>query len=327
VLLMDEPSAGLTTAEVAMIADRIRGLAASGVAVFVVAHDMNLMNSVCDRVHVMHLGRIIASGTPAEISADPQVRAAYFGDPAGAIEADEAPAAAMPAAPKVLEMYEVVAGYGGVPALNGVSLALPAGRVHALLGPNGAGKSTLVRVASGLLPPTRGRIRLGGRDVALPAPHVLSRIGITAIPERPSVFGSLTVAEHLRLRRGRAAQKSLERIFATFPVLADRRNQLARTLSGGEQQMLAVGRALASDPAILVVDEPSNGLAPRVVGEVYGALRKMAAGGTAVLLVEQYVEQAMAIADEVTLLRAGRVLFAGRAHLAAAELPRAYLGG
>jgi branched-chain amino acid transport system ATP-binding protein len=151
-------------------------------------------------------------------------------------------------------------------------------------------------------------------------------MGVATVPERPSVFGDLTVDEHLRLGSRRDSEALTERVFNAFPALADRRNQVAGTLSGGEQQMLAVGRALALRPSVLIVDELSNGLAPKVVGEAYAGLRAIARDGTAVLLVEQFAEAALAIADDVTLLRGGRVVFSGDALSAAGELSRAYLG-
>ena len=192
----------------------------------------------------------------------------------------------------MLELRDVSAAYGRFRALFGVSLSVAAGSVTALVGPNGAGKSTIARVATGLVPVTKGRIFFSGQDVTGLATWKLVRLGVAHAPEGRSVFATLDVEDNLRLTfirtLGRkATADTLARAFARFPRLADRRRQLAGTLSGGEQRMLALARVLAVPPKLLVVDELSLGLAPRVVDDVYRALREIRDAGTSLLVIEQ----------------------------------------
>jgi branched-chain amino acid transport system ATP-binding protein len=220
-----------------------------------------------------------------------------------------------PASP-LLELRDVEAGYGPFRALFGVSLVVREGSVLALLGSNGAGKTTVARVCSGLIRPTAGKVYFDGQDVTGRRPYKLARKGIAQAPEGRSVFASLTVDENLLLplRRtlGRSGVgKGLERAYELFPPLGQRRRQLAGTLSGGEQRMLALARVLAKPPRLLVCDELSLGLAPIVVDEVYKTLRKIRESGTTLLIVEQHVGHALSIADDVAVLVKGRVTYDG----------------
>jgi branched-chain amino acid transport system ATP-binding protein len=218
----------------------------------------------------------------------------------------------------ILELDRVSAAYGRFRALFEVSLMVASGSVTALLGPNGAGKSTIARVATGLVPVTSGRILVGGEDVTDRPAWRIARLGVAFAPEGRSVFATLDVEENLVLtfRRGatrRAAHEALARAYDRFPRLAERRHQLAGTLSGGEQRMLALARVLAVPPRLLVVDELSLGLAPKLVDDVYRALREIRDAGTALLVVEQLVPRALEIAEQVVILRKGRVVHAGPA--------------
>lgn len=220
------------------------------------------------------------------------------------------------AAPPLLELRGVDAGYGPFRALFGVSFQVPVGSVVALLGANGAGKTTVARVCSGLLHATAGTVRLGGVDVTTAHPYQIARLGVTHSPEGRSVFASLTVEENLNLafraqlgKRGVA--DALARAYELFPRLGERRGQLAGTLSGGEQRMLALARVLVQSPKLLIADELSLGLAPIVVDEVYVNLAQIRAAGTSLLLVEQYVHHALGLADHVVLLDKGQVAFDG----------------
>jgi branched-chain amino acid transport system ATP-binding protein len=220
-----------------------------------------------------------------------------------------------PAGP-ALSLQHVSAGYGRFRALFDVSLQVAAGSVTALVGPNGAGKSTIARVATGLVPVTGGRVLVGGQDVTGWPAWRTARLGVAHAPEGRSVFATLDVEENLLLtfRRGagrRAAAEALDRAYARFPRLAERRRQLAGTLSGGEQRMLALARVLAVPPRLLVVDELSLGLAPKVVDEVFRALQDIRAAGTAILLVEQQVPRALQLAERVAILRKGRIVHDG----------------
>ena len=218
----------------------------------------------------------------------------------------------------LLELERVSAGYGPFRALFGVSFTVPEGSAVALLGPNGAGKSTVARVSTGLIPATTGAIRFAGTDVTGMAAWELARLGIAHAPEGRSVFASLTVAENLELTFrqvvGKAAlAATMGRAYEAFPRLGERRDQLAGTLSGGEQRMLSLAKVLASPPRLLVVDELSLGLAPLVIDLVFTTLRTLRDAGTALLVIEQHVGRALALADRVVLLSKGEVIRQGPA--------------
>jgi branched-chain amino acid transport system ATP-binding protein len=231
--------------------------------------------------------------------------------------------------PAVIELRSVRAGYGRIEVLHGIDLSLAAGTVLALLGPNGAGKSTVLKVASGLLAPMDGCFHVMGRHVNGIATDALARAGICTIPEGRAVFPNLTVSENLRVMTyGGVSRSDVEaRAFSRFPRLAERRKQLAGTLSGGEQQMLAMARALATEPAALLLDEISMGLAPLVVDDLYAVVGQIAAEGVAILLTEQFARAAMRVADRVALVSGGRIAAVGRPDELPADLTAAYLGG
>jgi branched-chain amino acid transport system ATP-binding protein len=211
----------------------------------------------------------------------------------------------------VLELTNVQAGYGGVTVLRDLSLWVPRGSVVALLGPNGAGKTTTLRLASGLLRPTGGTMTLDAEPYPR-SPDAVARAGICHVPEGRGVFPSLTVKENLLVQaRGRGIADAVEKATAAFPRLGQRLSQVAGTMSGGEQQMLALAKAYVSRPTYVLLDEVSMGLAPKVVDEIFAFLRDLAARGTALLLVEQYVTRALEVADYVFLLNHGRVVFSG----------------
>ncbi len=225
-------------------------------------------------------------------------------------------AASEPVSPPLLELRAVDASYGPFRAVFGVSLSLPAGQVLALLGSNGSGKTTVARVCSGLLHPTSGKVLLDGDDISSAAPHVYARRGIVHAPEGRSVFSTLTVEENLELTfrrsRGRAGTKAaLEQAYHLFPRLGERRKQMAGTLSGGEQRMLSLSRVLVERPRLLIADELSLGLAPIVVDEVYRTLEQIRDTGTTLLIVEQHVHHALAIADEAIVMVKGEVAYSG----------------
>jgi branched-chain amino acid transport system ATP-binding protein len=227
-----------------------------------------------------------------------------------------------------LELRDVVAGYGHATVLRNVSLTVAAGGVTALLGANGGGKTTTMRVAAGLLKPGSGQVLLNGDDVTQAPPFRRTNRGLCLIPEGRGIFRSLTVAENLRLyERGKASKESSEDAFEAFPVLRRRAAQVAGSLSGGEQQMLALARAYVSSPAVVLLDEVSMGLSPRMVDQIYEALAALAAAGMSLLIVEQYVGRALELAQEVVVLEKGRVAYSGRSSdLEADEIVRSYMG-
>jgi len=228
----------------------------------------------------------------------------------------------------LLELRAVRAGYGPIEILHGVDLAVPARSVVAVLGPNGAGKTTTLRVASGLLPPTSGEVLLAGRRVNGVGADTLARIGVCSVPEGRGVFPNLTVRENLRMATytGISFAEIEERTYGRFSRLAERRDQLAGTLSGGEQQMLALARGLATDPAVLLIDELSMGLAPLVVEELYASVAEVARSGVAVVVVEQFAELVLDIAEQAVLVLNGVVAHRGTPAEVRDRLEEAYLG-
>ncbi|WP_329539073.1 ABC transporter ATP-binding protein [Streptomyces sp. NBC_01358] len=230
----------------------------------------------------------------------------------------------------LLELRDVHAGYGGITVLHGVDLKVAAGQVVALLGPNGAGKTTTLKLAAGAHAASSGRVFLGGRDAAGARAGQLARAGVCLIPEGRGIFPNLSVRENLLMMTfaGRRAQAEVEEhTYSRFPVLGTRRAQPAGTLSGGEQQMLALARGLATDPAVLLLDELSMGLAPLVVAELYALVAEIARGGVAVLVVEQFATAVLKIADHAAVLVRGRIQWQGTPdHALHAELSSYYLG-
>ena len=231
----------------------------------------------------------------------------------------------------LLEVAGVEVRYGAIRALRAVSLSVEDGEMVALLGANGAGKTTTLRTISGQLRPAAGTVRFGGRDVAGLPPHVIVGLGISHAPEGRRIFPRMSVEENLEmgayLRRGPAAT-DMERVYSLFPVLRQRRRQEGGTLSGGEQQMLAIGRALMSRPRLLLLDEPSMGLAPLIVRQIFEILVDIRRSGTTVLLVEQNAAQALAVADRGYVLETGEIVMEGRADalLRDDRVRAAYLG-
>jgi branched-chain amino acid transport system ATP-binding protein len=234
---------------------------------------------------------------------------------------------------QMLTLTDVDAGYSGFQALFGVSLEIAAGEAVAVIGPNGAGKTTLMRVISGLIRPTAGAIGMEGTDVLATPPHRILALGIAHVPENRHLFARMTVEDNLRMGAYVAAARPkfhqrLDFVYTLFPRMSERRHQFAGTLSGGEQQMCAIGRALMSDPRLLLLDEPSAGLAPVIVQQVFELVRRIRAGGLTVLIVEQNVRQVLRVVDRAYLLEAGSIRTSGTAAdlLASETIREAYLG-
>jgi ABC-type branched-subunit amino acid transport system ATPase component len=332
-LMLDEPSSGLDRAERAELVAILRRVREErGAAVVLVEHDLEMVAAATRRLIVLDFGRLIADGPNDAVLEDPAVRRAYLGhlsaaSPArrsesGGGAAVRAGGAAVLSTGQgavrraLLELHDVDAAYGPYRALFGVSFSVPERSAVALVGSNGAGKSTVARVVSGLVPPSGGRIVFDGRDITGWPAWRIARLGIAHAPEGRSVFASLSVEENLSLdfRRAvgaRGLADALGRAYETYPRLGERRDQLAGTLSGGEQRMLALARVLAVPRRLLVVDELSLGLAPAVLDEVFEALRRVLESGTALLIVEQHVERALELASRAVVLSEGRVTFEG----------------
>jgi branched-chain amino acid transport system ATP-binding protein len=233
----------------------------------------------------------------------------------------------------MLRLDNVDAGYSGSQALFGVSMDVAAGEAVAVIGANGAGKTTLLRVISGLLAPTRGEIVMNGADLRAMAPHKIIETGIAHVPESRRLFPRLTVEDNLKMGAfipaARASyQDKLGYVYELFPRLKDRRLQLAGTMSGGEQQMCAIGRALMSGPKLVLLDEPSMGLAPVIVAQVFDLVRRIRSEGYTVLIVEQNVAQVLKVVDRAYLLEVGKIVTSGTARDMGAsdEIRRAYMG-
>jgi branched-chain amino acid transport system ATP-binding protein len=229
---------------------------------------------------------------------------------------------------QILAVHELSGGYGQLRVLRSVELELPEGTVCALLGRNGVGKTTLLRTLAGLLKPHSGRVVFRGTDVTRAGPQERAELGLCFIPEGRAVFRDLTVAENIRMfAPAQIRGEAHERVYSLFPRLAERRRHQASQMSGGEQQMLALARAFLVSPSVVLVDEPSFGLAPKAIDVVFDALAALVADGVTVLLVEQYVERALHIARDVYVMDKGELSYAGEAHtLTASEVTSRYFG-
>ncbi len=331
-LLLDEPAAGMNPSEADALTGLIRAIRDQGITVLLIEHHMRVVMAVSDQVVVLQHGRVLAQGTPAAMQADPRVVAAYLG---GGVAATVAAAACAPtAATPVLTLSGINAHYGPIQVLHGLDLTVNAGEVVCLLGGNGAGKTTTLLCAAGVHHASNGRVTFFGEDLTRSPAHRNAAAGLVLVPEGRRIFANLSVAENLRmgafLRRDAAqVARDLERVYALFPVLADRRRQSGGTLSGGEQQMLAIGRALLTAPKLLLLDEPSMGVAPQVVERLALVIRQLAADGLPILLVEQDAHLALSLASRGYVLETGHLVLAGSA-IELSQDPRvreAYLGG
>lgn len=234
----------------------------------------------------------------------------------------------------MLKIENIDVYYGAIHALKGISAEVNEGEIVTLIGANGAGKSTILRTISGLLKPKAGQINFEGKSIAGVVAQDIVKLGISQVPEGRRIFANMSVLENLELgayirNDKKGIQEDMENVFVKFPRLSERRSQLAGTLSGGEQQMLAMGRALMSRPRLLLLDEPSMGLAPLLVKEIFSIIKEINASGTTVLLVEQNAHMALSIAHRAYVLETGRITLSGDAKELAAseEIRKAYLGG
>ena len=350
-LILDEPAAGMNPSEKQGMRELIESLNKDGLTVLLIDHDMRLVMGVCTRVAVLNFGKKIADSTPEEVSTDAGVIKAYLGTggerevssaPGAsgvdeAVEVVEAAAASKAVAEPENAMLEVRAlsvSYGAVKAVRGASLRVARGEVVALIGANGAGKSTILNTLSGLIRPSSGTATFDGLDLTAASPSAIVRRGLIQVPEGREILARQTVLENLELatwarRDGAAAAQEIEAAMKRFPILGERRGLRAGTLSGGEQQMLAIARGLVAKPRLLLLDEPSLGLAPQMVDEVFAAIEEIHKEGTTILLVEQNALRALAIADRAYVIETGEILLTGSGDdlLHNPAVRRAYLGG
>ena len=233
----------------------------------------------------------------------------------------------------LLSVSDLEVSYGSIPALHGVSLEVAQGEIVTLIGANGAGKTTTLRTISGLLKPKVGEVMFNGKTITGVKPHIVTAMGVSHVPEGRGIFANLTVSDNLELgaylRKDKIQQSEYERIFTLFPVLKERIKQSAGTLSGGEQQMLAISRALMSKPQVLLLDEPSLGLAPQMVQTIFRVIKEINAEGTTILLVEQNAHMALVTAHRGYVMETGRIILSDdtKALLASDRIKKAYLGG
>jgi ABC-type branched-subunit amino acid transport system ATPase component/ABC-type branched-subunit amino acid transport system permease subunit len=330
VLLLDEPAAGLDETDTARVGALLRQLAGFGMVVILVEHDMTLVMGVSDHVVVLDAGMKIAGGAPAVVAADPAVLKAYLGEGAGADRARRTP---LPDRTKELLLTRALsAGYGPVNVLRDIVVSVAEGEMVAVLGPNGAGKSTLMRALSGLGRPVAGDIRFVGEAIETLDASKISARGLVLVPEGRQMFPELSVMDNLLLgayaRPGADVAARAEAMLTRFPRLRERASQRAGLLSGGEQQMLAIARGLMARPRVLMLDEPSLGLAPRLVEDLYDLLAQLRDEGVTLLLVDQAAVMALSVADRAYVLQSGSIVHAGSASDLRSDpaLAKAYLG-
>jgi ABC-type branched-subunit amino acid transport system ATPase component len=299
------------------------------VTVVLVEHDMPVVMAISDRIVVLDAGMEIAAGAPAEVQRNPAVRSAYLGEDDG--RQATRPKGDAGTGEVLLEVRELRADYGAEPVLKGMDLQVREGEFVAALGANGAGKSTLMHALCGLLRPVRGTISFGSVDLSrLPAHRVVAQ-GVVLVPEGRQVFAELTVLDNIRLGgylRKDMPDGDVERVLDGFPKLRERLHQRAGLLSGGEQQMLAIARGLMAKPRLLLLDEPSLGLAPAIIKDLFHALDLLRNAKVTILLVDQMAGLALALADRAYVIERGRIVASGTGAAIAADgaLEKAYLG-
>lgn len=320
VLLLDEPLAGLSGAERERIGALILDLDPR-MTVLLVEHDLEYALKFAQRVTVLHYGEVVAEDDPEAIRQNPKVQEIYVGQ---GWPRSEAP---VTAGPEVLRCEGLAAGYGAVRVLQGVRMRVARGEVVALLGRNGMGKTTLLSALMGLLPLQSGEVYFQDQGIGRLPPHHRADLGLAWVPQGRRMFEGLTVEEELRMAAwGQKGRWRLERVLEVFPRLAERRKSPSRSLSGGEQQMVAVARALLRNPKLVLMDEPTEGLSPLMVRQVAEVIRILKAEGETVLLAEQNVQMALAVADRVYILEHGKIVWEGRPQEASGAVLHRYLG-
>jgi branched-chain amino acid transport system ATP-binding protein len=355
IVLLDEVGAGLVDSEITELIALIRSVADPNKAIVIVEHVLRIVRECCTHSVVLNFGKKLIEGPTEEIFANDEVAAVYLGTggdrasggtAGSALEAEaeasvhvDARAAELIARPleggagaPLLELHEICASYGQARVLKGVNLTIQAGEAVAVLGANGAGKTTLARIISGAIAPTSGVIRIAGDDVAGWPPHRIAQLGIAHCMEGRRIFPTLSVRENLliaaRKTNAAACQERLDSVYDLFPVLAERKDQSGISMSGGQQQMLAIGRALMARPRLIIFDEISLGLAPVMMDRLYQALVVLKRAGMTLIVIEQDVDRALALADYAYVLEHGVFGLSGKSRQIAADprLRHVYIG-
>ena len=326
-VLLDEPHGGLNHTETARLVRVIREMSRRGLTILLIEHEMEVVMSLADEITVLNFGQLLAHGTPAEIQANEAVVEAYLGQASTTTQ----PAPAAVAGEALLQVRNLSVRFGDIEAVRGIDLEVKAGEFVCVLGNNGAGKSTTLKAIS-RMEPAKGEVIFAGKSLLREPTERLVGMGMALVPERRRLFGGMTVLDNLRTgAHGRPAahvQEVMEEVLELFPSLRRLSASLAFSLSGGEQQMLAIGRALMSRPRLLMLDEPSLGLAPKLVDQVFDKLVEINRRGTAVLLVEQNARMALAVSHRAYVLGSGRIVAEGPAEQLAQDerVKNAYLG-
>jgi len=334
-LILDEPGAGMNAREKDSLRELIADLGADGLTFLLIDHDMQLVMAACDHLAVLDFGKLIADGPPAEVAADPTVLASYLGTGAG-VEHDRP----TPAEPRArtparsgLEVVDLVVTYGPVRAVDKVSITVAKGEMVALLGANGAGKSTILNALSGIVRARSGKATFDGLELTTASPSRIVAHGVVQVPEGREILARMTVRENLELgawtrRDRRQSARDIAGFEERFPILGRRRDLPAGQLSGGEQQILAIARGLVARPRLLLLDEPSLGLAPQLVDTIFELIGDIHADGLTILLVEQNALRSLHLAERAYVIERGGVVLSGHPDELRRDgaLRRSYLG-
>lgn len=315
-VLLDEPTAGMNINETEAMVRLIQDLdEETETAFFITEHDMNVVFAMASRIIVLHQGAVIADGTPEDIQRDDQVERAYLGSDKGFDEEQAAmrghASTGQSTADPLLEVDDIHTYYGQSHVLDGVSLRVHEGQIVSILGRNGAGKTTTLRSIVGLQPPRSGEVRFAGDVISGKQPYQIARAGIGFVPEERRIFTDLTVEDNLEIVLDADSDWTLDRLYDLFPRLRERASNKGYQLSGGEQQMLTIARVLGADPTLIVLDEPSEGLAPVIVEDLHDILSEIIDMGMTVLLTEQNVEFSLGIAEQNYIIANGHVEWEG----------------